>query len=148
MANKVIIEIINNSTKHISTNNCNKCFCGQKKDNKIRVEDYENMSDHGNLCSKCLNRYQRCLEVGVISKIPTVKCQCYQKTDDGMKKCKKVISAYEARELKHPKSPNTSEPVCSECYKLIKSIESNSVTTKYENAKPWLSTTNESASHS
>lgn len=136
-----IIEIFSeNNKKHISTNKVDRCFCGLNKNERdsVRIHDYEKPEKFNNICQLCLYRYIVCLNMNVIEKSPTVRCQCDRETISGVEKCSKIISAYEARELKHPNSPNCSDPVCPNCYNLIKSTNKNSVKTSYDNAKPWL----------
>lgn len=136
-----IIEIFSKGDKkHISTNKINKSLCGSNKNKKdiIRIHDYEKPEQFDNICQSCLYRYRMCYNMNVIKKSPTVQCNCYRETKDSTKKCGKIISAYKARELKHPNSPNESDPVCPDCYNVIKSTNKNSVTSSYNDATPWL----------
>lgn len=136
-----IIEIdYDSNIKHISTNKKQNCFCGRtKKNQKIeKIEDYKDPDSIDNLCQSCINNYKLAKENNSFVLEPTVKCSFDIIIGDRIQRCDKVVSAYKARELKHPNSSNGSEPVCEECYKEIKSNDKNSVTTRYEEAVPWL----------
>lgn len=138
---KCIVEIVEiKNSNHISTNGSDKCLCGKgKKEKKIkRLQDFEDPKDADSTCLDCLNRYKKCVDLGIIKRLPTVKCKCERNINNNFQKCNKVVSAYKARELKHPNSPNISEPICSDCYNTIRSVKTNSVTTKYKNANSWL----------
>lgn len=141
MDTNCIIEIISKEDKrHISTNNTTESFCGLDKNTTDvkRIHDYEKPENLDNICQSCLYRYRMCLSMNIIKKSPTVRCHCDRKTKNGTKRCGKIISAYRARELKHPNSTNNSDPVCSDCYDMIRSTNKNSVTSSYNDATPWL----------
>lgn len=136
-----IVEILNyGDVKHISTNKKDECFCGEKKKKREiqRIEDYKDIKQIKELCEDCFNNYKLSLNNKKVILDPTVKCSFDDITNNRSNRCGKIISAYNARELKHPNSTNGSEPVCEDCYKKIRVSNKNSVNTNYKNAVPWL----------
>ena len=130
------------SISHIFFSRSDKTFCGYDvgfEDTYI-LSDYIVVGEHNNnMCQECIHEYNKWLENDG-KREPTIKCKCDAMTTEGPERCEKVVSAYKARELRHP-SRSKNLPVCPACYRWIKSLGDNSVEVGYNDAQPWLSST-------
>ena len=119
-----------------STSLCDKQIEGMD----IRMlSDFEGIEvSADDICEECLSSYEQWISDNG-KRAPTVKCRCDIKTNlSDVETCDSVVSAFKARELSHPSAERDSIPVCPNCYRWIRSIESNNVETSYEKADPWL----------
>ena len=123
---------------HICFSKLSQTLCDERINSEVRLlPDYENPAEDTNqTCSECKNQYEGWIEDNG-SRAPTVRCECDMISKQGIETCDSVVSAYKARELSHP-SEDRNMPVCPNCYRWICSIDTNSVTTPYEEAKQWL----------
>lgn len=126
---------------HVFFSKGSESLCGMKvEDEDARIlEDYMDVENQsGELCAECESRYDEWL-CNEGRRAPTVKCKCDMRSEGfESERCNAVISAFKARQLRHPNAQEESVPVCPYCYRWIRSLDSNPVETSYEEAKPWL----------
>lgn len=121
---------------HISFNIEDESLCGEVVTECQVIQDYVDVTERDGICQNCVSKYVDWRDNGG-RREPTIKCECDIRSNEELEKCETVTSAYKARELNHPDA-DSPVPICKSCYNWIQSLDSNNVSTKYENAKPWL----------
>lgn len=140
---RVVGVVDSGDINHVFFSKSSVSLCDKRvRDQSVRMlDDFEDLDNLDcNVCEECVSLYNDWIS-GNGSRAPTVRCRCDVRISlSDSETCDSVVSAFNARELCHPNANRDSVPVCPDCYRWIKSIDTNSVETSYEEADPWLET--------
>ena len=105
-------------------------------DNRLLESDADPLSEASiHLCPDCADEWVD--EETALNRAETVRCMCDRIEDGTAYRCGTVVTATEARALKHPDTEEAYVAVCPSCYEWLRNLPTTSVSLSYEDAKPF-----------